>query len=124
MHDSFRFRDRRGSIRLKTMCPAIFTRFNNQGRTGNKEICRSMNVSLGGVKLHSRSPVRPGETVNITMALDENVVTFRGKVIYVTPSGKERFELGLSIEEIENEDRIALNRFIYYFRGSGQRREA
>jgi len=121
MEDTFRFQDRRGSIRLKMICPAICTRFNNPGRECDQEISRSMNVSLKGVRLQSSFPVDSGEVLNITLALGANLVTFRGKVIYVTPSEGQGFELGISIEDIENQDRIALARFIYYFRGSVQR---
>ena len=121
MEDTFRFQDRRGSIRLKMICPAIYTRLDSQGRECDQKICRSMNVSLKGVRLQSSFPVDSGEVLDITMALADNVVTFRGKVISVTPSEGQGFELGISIEDIENQDRIALARFIYYFRGSAQR---
>ena len=121
MEDTFRFQERRDSIRLKMDYPAIYIRFDNQGKEYGKKISRSMNVSLGGVRLQSNFPVDPGEVLDITMALGENSVTFKGKVIYVTPSEGKGFEFGISIEDIENRDRIALTRFIYYFKGYGQR---
>ena len=124
MEDTFRFQDRRCSIRLKMDYPAIYTRFDTQGRECDQKVSRSMNVSLRGVRLQSSFPVDSGEVLDITMALGDNLVTFRGKVIYVTPSEGQVFELGISIEDIENQDRIALAQFIYYFRGSVQRWDA
>ena len=121
MEDTFRFQDRRGSIRLKMDYPAIYARLDSQGRECEQKISRTMNVSLKGVKLQSSFPLDSGEVLDITMALGDNLVTFRGKVIYVTPSEGQGFNLGISIEDIENQDRIALARFIYYFRGSVQR---
>ena len=124
MEDSFGFQDRRGSIRLKMIYPAIYTRFDNQGRAYDQKISRSMNVSQGGVRLQSSFLVDSGEVLDITMALGENLVTFKGKVVYVTSSEDQGFELGISIEDIENQDRVALTRFIDDFKGSGQRWDA
>ena len=79
-----------------------------------------MNVSLGGVRLQSSFTVDSGEVLDISMVLGENLVTFKGKVIYVAGSEDQGFELGISIEDIADQDKIALTRFIYYFKGSGQ----
>ncbi len=121
MEVTLRFQERRDSIRLKMDYPAICTRLDDQGREYSQKISRSMNISLGGMRLQSNLPVDPGEVLVITMALGENLVTFKGKVIYVTPTEGKGFEFGISIEDIENQDRIVLTRFIYYFKGSGQR---
>jgi hypothetical protein len=124
MEDTFRFHERRDSIRLNMDYPALYTRFDNQGRACDQKISHSMNVSLGGVKLQSSFPVDSGETLDISMALGENLVTFKGRVAYVKGSEDQGFELGISIEDIEDQDKISLKRFIYYFRGMGQRGEA
>lgn len=120
MEDSYKFHDRRGSIRLRMMYPALYTRVDDKGRAYDQKISRSMNVGLGGVKLQSSYPVDSGEVLNISMALRENLINFKGKVVYVIGSENQRFELGISIEDIEDQDRIALKRFIYYFKGSEQ----
>lgn len=120
MEDIFRFHNRRGSIRLKMIYPALYTRYDDQGRAYDRKMSRSMNVSLGGVKLQSSYPLDSGEVLNISMALRENLINFKGKVVYVTGSEDQGFELGISIEDIANQDKIALTRFIYYFKGSGQ----
>jgi len=124
MEDTFRYHDRRDSIRLKMDYPALYTRFDTQGRACDQKISHSMNVSLGGVKLQSSFPVDSGETLDISMALGENLITFKGKVTYVRGSEDQGFELGISIQDIEDQDKISLTRFIYYFRGMGQRGEA
>ena len=120
MEDIFRFHNRRGSIRLKMIYPALYTRYDDQGRAYDRKMSRSMNVSLGGVKLQSSYPVDSGEVLNISMALRENLINFKGKVVYVTGSEDQGFELGISIEDIAGQDKIALTRFIYYFKGSAQ----
>ena len=115
------FQNRKDSIRLKVIYPAIFTRFDNQGRPCDQKICRSMNVSQRGVRLQSNFPVDSGELIDITIALGENLVAFKGKVVYVASSEDESFEFGISIEEINDQDRAALTQFIHYSMESGQR---
>jgi len=120
MENTFTFQDRRASIRLKMIYPAIYTRFDNQGRAFDQKISRSMNVSQGGVRLQSSFLVDSGEVLDITMALGEDLVTFKGKVLYVKSTEDQGSEFGISIEDIEHQDRIALTRFIDDFKGSGQ----
>lgn len=120
VEDTFRFHNRRASIRLKMIYPALYTRYDTQGRAYDQKMGRSMDVSRGGVKLQSSYPVDSGEVLDISMALRENLVNFKGKVVYVTGSEDHGFESGISINDIEDQDKIALTRFIYYFKGSGQ----
>ena len=112
MKDKPRVKERRNSFRVKMVFPALYTRFDNQKRAWEQKPSKSVDVSAGGVKLKSGFPVDSGEFLEISMALGDNLVTFRANVVYATPSEDEGFELGISIEEIENEDRIALTRFI------------
>jgi len=121
MEDTLRFQNRKDSLRLKVIYPAIYTRFDNKGRACDQKVSRSKNVSLGGVRLQSSFLVNSGEVLDITIALGEDLVAFKGKVVYVTPSEDQGFEFGIAIEDIEHKDRIALTRFIYYSKGSGHR---
>jgi nucleoid DNA-binding protein len=121
MEDRLTFQNRKDSIRLKVIYPAIYTRFDNKGRPCDQKICRSMNVSQGGVKLQSNFPVDSGEELDVTIALGGNLVAFKGKVVYVASSEGESFEFGISIEEIEDQDKVTLTQFIHYSMGSGHR---
>jgi len=112
MEDKLRFQDRRNSIRLKIVSPVVYTQFDNRGRAYETKPSKTMNISSGGGKLKSSFPVKSGELLEITIALGPKMVTFKGKVIYATPSDDQGFESGISIEEIENQDRIALARFV------------
>jgi hypothetical protein len=121
MEDTFKFHDRRASVRLKMDHPALCTRFDHLGRQCGQRISYSINVSLGGARFQSNFPVNSGEVLEITMALDDNLVTFRAKVVYVTPSEDRGFEFGVSFIDSEYENRIALTQFIYHFKGPVQR---
>lgn len=121
MADFFRFRDRRESVRLRMDYPALYTRFDTQGRAYDQKTSRSMNVSLGGVRLQTSFPVSQGEVLDISIALGDNLVAFRGKVIYVTSPRNQSFELGVSITDMEPQDKITLTRFIYHYKPSARK---
>ena len=121
MEDRLTFQNRKDSIRLKVIYPAIYTRFDNKGREYDQRICRSMNVSQRGVRLQSNFPVDSGELLDITIALGGNLVAFKGRVVYVASSEDEGFEFGISIADINDQDRVALTRFIHYSMGAGHR---
>jgi hypothetical protein len=121
MEDRLIFQNRKDSIRLKVIYPAIYTRFDNKGREYDQKICRSMNVSQRGVRLQSSFSVDSGEVLDVTIALGGNLVAFKGKVVYVASSEDEGFEFGISIEDIDDQDRVALTRFIHYSMESGHR---
>jgi len=92
MEDQSRIFGRRKSIRLKIICLAMYTRFDKMGRPADQKPCRTVNLSLGGVKLQTGFPVNPGEVLDVSMVLGENSITFKGTVIYVNPSRDEDFE--------------------------------
>jgi len=108
--------DRRNLDRLKINYPAIYTRYDKHGTPCEQRISRLMNLSLTGVMLQSSAPVASGEILDITMALGDDLITFKGKVIHVTPAGDQGFDIGVSIEAIEDQQRIALIRFVSWVR--------
>jgi len=107
------YRDRRNSVRWNLVYPAIYTRYDEEGRAYDEKPSRSLNLSLGGVRLQSNFSVHRREMLDIAVALADSLVTFKGEVIYVTYSQDRGFELGVSIREIRNLDKKALDRFSY-----------
>jgi hypothetical protein len=92
--------------------PVVYNQFDNQGRACDQVPSKSMDISSGGVKLQSGFAVRPGELLDISMALGPSMVTFKGEVVHVVRSDHQDFEFGVCIKEIDNPDRIALTRFV------------
>ncbi|NIO03127.1 MAG: hypothetical protein GTN74_00540 [Proteobacteria bacterium] len=106
-----RFRERRNSVRLRLVYPAIYTRIDNEGRAYDEKPSRSMDLSMGGVRLQSGFSVNPKELFDIAFALAGSLVTFKGEVVYVKHSRDRSFEMGVSIRAIKNLDRIVLDQF-------------
>jgi hypothetical protein len=104
--------ERRTSIRVKVAYPGTVTQFDENGRPYGERPIKSVDVSVGGVKLKSSFPADSGGEVDVTLALGNEVVAFRGRVVHVSPSEDRGFEMGISIEGIGNEDRAALTKFV------------
>jgi hypothetical protein len=106
--------DRRNLDRLKLNYPATYTRYDRYGIACEQRISKLVNLSLRGVMLQSSSAAEFGEILDITLALGDNLVTFKGKVIHVTPAKDDGFDLGILIEDIEDQERIVLIRFVSF----------
>ncbi len=118
MVDQSHHHEKRNTFRLNASCPCTYTRFDEDGIPYDQRPSKTLDLSLEGVKLQTSFPVDLGEMLKITMALGEDLVTFRGQVVHVKRSAEEGFNLGLSIKDIGKIDKIALTRYIYYFKSS------
>jgi hypothetical protein len=121
MDDKLRIQDRRNSARRKLIYPALYTRFDREGRPFDEKPSRSMNVSSGGMRLQSSFPVQPKETLEIAMAMEDRLVNFKGEVVYVIRAQDQTFELGVSFVHVESRDGLALSRSKGQVRDSGPR---
>ena len=104
--------DRRRSTRLSVNCPVNYARFDTRENPSDQIPSRSIDLSSKGVRLKSGFRVELGQMLKITINLGDNLVTFKGKVVHVNPSVDEGFEMGISFEEMEDQNRIALTRFL------------
>jgi len=107
-----RFQDRRNAIRVKLAAPASCIRFDKKGWVRKFVTTRSMDIGSGGVRLKSSFPVDLREMLQVTIAFRPRMLTFRGEVVHVTVSEDENLEFGVRIKEINDQDRIALTKFI------------
>ncbi|MBW2057106.1 MAG: PilZ domain-containing protein [Deltaproteobacteria bacterium] len=102
------YQERRNSVRRRMVYPAIYTRLDERGRPYDEKPSRSIDVSMGGMRLQSPFPVDQGERLDIDVALADRLISCRGEVVYVVRDGCVDFELGISISEIAERDRLAL----------------
>jgi c-di-GMP-binding flagellar brake protein YcgR len=116
--------ERRKWVRINAHCPCTIARFDDEENPIDQSPSTTFDLSSEGVGVDTRFPVQSGETLNITMALGDQVVSFRGEVVHVNQSGGHRYRSGISITDIGKMDRISLARFIYYFNPSKKPSEA
>lgn len=109
MKDEFEIPDRRHLDRLRVDYPASYVQTD---RSYVRRTARLTNLSMAGVKLLSNSRVEPGEVLDVTLTLADREVSFKGRAVHVEPAKGEGFELGISIEDIDDRERATLIRFL------------
>jgi hypothetical protein len=97
-------------------------RFDSEGRPFDEKPSNSVNISLGGVRLGSRYPIECEEIVEITIAIEENLVTMLGTVVHVARSKDQGFEFGVSARRIDHENMIPLLKYLRRILASGLNR--
>lgn len=90
-------------------------RFNIQhavhfSRKDRRMACRSLNMSLDGIRIETDEEVRPDDVLDLTMLVGESLVKARGRVIYVEELPDGTFHAGLVFQDISQEGQKALLR--------------
>lgn len=71
----------------------------------------AVDVSIGGVKVVSTTPMMPGSRVSIVMIVSGEIVDATATVCWSAPHGPEHHAAGLAFEQMEHEARVHLARF-------------
>jgi hypothetical protein len=109
MDNGFEIPNRRQLDRLRVDYPASYVQTH---QPYVRRTARLTNLSMAGVKLVSSSRVETGELLDVTLELADREVSFKGRAVHVGPAKGEGFELGISIEEIDDRERGTLIRFL------------
>ena len=72
-----------------------------EGNPVSRRMGRTLNVSEGGILLETHHPLKQGQSVVITIALEEDIVEINGHVVYIKPCEEELFCSGIEFAEID-----------------------
>jgi len=77
---------------------------------------RTLNVSEGGILLETHVPIYPHHIVSLTMALEDDLMDFKGKIAYSRKREDGRFESGIEFIEMDEEKQRFYRQYILIFR--------
>ncbi len=83
-----------------------------EGKPISRRMGRTLNVSEGGILLETHDPVKQGQSVVITIALDEDIVEINGHVVYMKPCEEKLFCSGIEFAGIEQEGKRVVKKYI------------
>lgn len=83
-----------------------------EGNPISRRMGRTLNVSKGGILLETHHPLKQGQSVVITIALEEDLVEINGRVIYVKPCEEKLFCSGIEFSEIDKEGERVVKNYI------------
>lgn len=78
---------------------------------------RTLNVSEGGISLETHVPIDPHHIVSLTIALENDLMDFKGKITHSRKREDGKFESGIDFIEMDEEKRWFLRQYILIFRG-------
>ena len=73
---------------------------------------RTLNISKEGILLEINTKLQPEQTIDVEIALGNNIIDARGTVIYSTRQKDESFQTGIQFTKISDTDQKILNAFI------------
>ena len=77
---------------------------------------RTLNVSEGGILLETHVSIDPHYIVSLTMALEDDLVDFKGKIAYSRKRADGKFESGIEFIEMDEEKHRFFKQYILIFR--------
>jgi len=73
-----------------------------------REECRSLDISLEGVKIETGREIRPGDLLDLTLLVGESMVKAKGRVVYVEELLDGMYQAGVVFQDISPQARASL----------------
>ena len=78
---------------------------------------RTLNVSEGGILLETHVPIDPQHRVLLTIAMEDDLMYFKGKIAHTKKREDGKFESGVEFVDLDEQKRRFLRQYIIIFRG-------
>ena len=82
----------------------------------NQGIGRTLNVSESGILLETHFSVDLKSSLSLTIAIENDLITINGKVVYCKPGKNEMYETGAQFLDIDDSARQIIGKLIKAFR--------
>jgi hypothetical protein len=99
-------KEKRKHPRHQINCPVSFIFFDNL------KIGETSDLSLGGMKLHSRYLLFIGETYDFTVVMNGRSINPRGKVVYIENQPHFKYGTGVSFVQMSEDQSNQLSGFL------------
>ena len=101
-------KEKRGSHRIRSLNLTSYTPKKGDEQEYIVSIGRTLDVSEGGVKVETHRKMADGTELDMDIAIEDKIVTARGKVVHTEELENGLFGTGISFTSINDEDREAL----------------
>jgi c-di-GMP-binding flagellar brake protein YcgR len=78
---------------------------------------RTLNVSEGGILLETHVPIDPKHTLLLTIAMEEDLMHFKGRIAHSKEREDGKFEAGVEFLEMDEQKRRFLSQYMIIFQG-------
>lgn len=77
---------------------------------------RTLNVSENGILLETHFPMEERQKISLSLALEDDLISVKGEVVYSKPGEDEKFETGIKFSEVNEASRLILKKYIQAFK--------
>ncbi len=103
--------EKRRFPRLDSVHLVSYTQLDEDQNTVDMGICKSLDLSLGGVTIQTHRPFPVNALLEMVIAIEEKLVKLKGRVIHIRKAGKGRHEMGVCFTEVDEKDRAGIQNF-------------
>lgn len=79
---------------------------------GRPKVASTRNLSLGGTRIETAHSLIAGERLEVTIPIQPQAITCRGKTVYVLYPESGKMEAGIQFEELSDYDRLYLKEYL------------
>ncbi len=97
------------SLNLSYVC------IDEDGNITGEGMGRTLNVSESGILLETHFSMKSGQTISLTVAIEEQLLDIRGFVIRCRQSEENTFLTGIEFEGLDLEGFALLRKFVQFF---------
>jgi hypothetical protein len=101
-------RDRRRHPRVETSHPVLFY----SDIYPKPKVAATLDLSPAGARIKTSSLLMKREGLDISIAIQPQVIKCRATVVYVLDSDAERTTVGIQFEDLSQEDGLSLRRYL------------
>lgn len=99
-------------LRIEKLNLVQVSRFDEEGFRADLATGRTLNISHGGLRLELHHPLPLRSVVGVTLALNNEILEVRGKIVYLEEVDEERCAMGIEFMDLSDEARDRLKLYV------------
>ena len=109
-------KEKRRHYRINSQNLLNYACYDDQDNLVKQGMGRTLNVSEVGIRLETHVELETGNRIEVTIGLEEELVTVEGKILYNKPGLEGKFEAGIQFFNVDQKAGEVLQRYIQAFR--------
>ncbi|MCF8050454.1 MAG: PilZ domain-containing protein [Desulfobacterales bacterium] len=109
-------KEKRQHYRINSQNLLNYACYDDENNLVKQGMGRTLNVSEVGIRLETHVELEAGSRVEVTIGLEEELVTVEGKIVYIKPGQEGKFEAGIQFFELDQNTGNVLQQYIKAFR--------
>lgn len=102
-------------VRMDSLNFLDYVIFDDQGNVCAHTMGRTINISEKGILMETHIPLVVGQTIAVTIGLEDDLVDVKGLVKHVEDRVEKRFGSGIEFLEIDEEGRRVVRNYLKAF---------